>query len=296
LLCLTECCQGLPHPAETPTPVPAEVPAAVEDPLYSEDVVSTVPELSLESSQRQLEAVKDAVLPSGSTTVAGSDDSMASPVIEEPTPPTTQSHPDPEPLVHEPVEVEQVEHIEDTDETQTVHEDDDPPGLGHVQRDGSLASTVPDDDNVSEKGVADLIANGAPGSPDEVPDAHEVPVTTDDDTSLGGTETSTATTLVSANTSTNYGDLSFASVSVSTRPDAKTVSPSANRLSISYADGNKRLLINANVVKSLKVFRAEKRVEVEINLERTENGDLKGILVRHFISLFIHPAHLPAKG
>jgi 20S proteasome subunit alpha 6 len=185
---------------------------------------------------------------------------------------------DPEAAVEAVAEAGKADQFDATDDTQTVLDDDEPPGLS-IQRDASFASTVPDDDAGSEKGVAELIANDGPGSPDTA----EPTAAADDSTSLsGGTETSAATTatLVSANTSAAYGDISFASVSVSTRPDAKTAAPSANRLSISYADGSKRLLINADVVKTLKVFRAENRIEVQISLERTDGGDLKGILVR----------------
>jgi 20S proteasome subunit alpha 6 len=185
------------------------------------------------------------------------------------------------------------DHIDPSDQAEAVKDDDDPPGLGissgSLKRTASFTSTVPDDDCLSEQGVTDLITNREPGSPDTVPDIQEPPTGGDDDFSLsGGTETSAATTLVSTNTSGAYGDLSFASVSVSTRPDSKSVLPSANRLSISYADGNKRLLINAEVVKTLKVFRSESRVEVQINLEHNDSGDLKGILVRQWGEIFVH--------
>jgi 20S proteasome subunit alpha 6 len=65
--------------------------------------------------------------------------------------------------------------------------------------------------------------------------------------------------------------------------DAKT--PSANRLSISYAGGNKRLVINAEVVETLKVFRHEGRIEVSVMVDKAGEDGLKGILVN---SLDIH--------
>jgi len=55
--------------------------------------------------------------------------------------------------------------------------------------------------------------------------------------------------------------------------------PSANRLSISYSRGNRRLVIDAEVVESLKVFRAEGRIEVSVKLEKDKADNLKGILV-----------------
>jgi len=65
--------------------------------------------------------------------------------------------------------------------------------------------------------------------------------------------------------------------------DAKT--PSANRLSISYAGGNKRLVINAEAVETLKVFRHEGRIEVSVMIDKAGEDGLKGILVN---SLDIH--------
>ncbi|KZT26886.1 hypothetical protein NEOLEDRAFT_1131354 [Neolentinus lepideus HHB14362 ss-1] len=55
--------------------------------------------------------------------------------------------------------------------------------------------------------------------------------------------------------------------------------PSANRLSISYAAGSRRLVVDAEIVDKLKVFRAEARVEVSISVDREEPDELKGILI-----------------
>jgi hypothetical protein len=151
-----------------------------------------------------------------------------------------------------------------------------------IRAEASLASTEPDvdGDNESETGVADLIANGALGSP--VPteeDVFEETQVAPGDESLALTATSDASaTLFSLNTSA-LGDVSFASVSVSTKPDFKAVVLSANRLSISYAAGQKRLVLNADVVEKLKIFRTAHRIEAQIRVERTDSGDLKGISV-----------------
>lgn len=77
--------------------------------------------------------------------------------------------------------------------------------------------------------------------------------------------------------------------SASTQGDSPTVpqkseipsdrTPSANRLSISYAGGNRRLVIDAEVVHSFKLFRQEGRVEVIINMDKETEDGLKGILV-----------------
>lgn len=77
--------------------------------------------------------------------------------------------------------------------------------------------------------------------------------------------------------------------SASTQADSPTVpqkleipsgrTPSANRLSISYAGGNRRLVIDAEVVQSFKLFRQDGRVEVNININKDSEDGLKGILV-----------------
>jgi len=62
-------------------------------------------------------------------------------------------------------------------------------------------------------------------------------------------------------------------------PPVVTRQPSANRLSISYANGLRRLVIDADIVEKLQVFRAESRIEVAMTVERVSDG-FKGILVR----------------
>lgn len=84
--------------------------------------------------------------------------------------------------------------------------------------------------------------------------------------------------------------------SASTQSDSPTVpqkseissgrTPSANRLSISYAGGNRRLVIDAEVVQSFKLFRQEGRVEVIINVDKETEDSLKGILVCTLKPLF----------
>lgn len=59
--------------------------------------------------------------------------------------------------------------------------------------------------------------------------------------------------------------------------------PSANRLSISYAAGTRRMVIDAGVVEKLKVFRSDARIEVHMTISE-DNGHLKGILVRNLLS------------
>lgn len=80
--------------------------------------------------------------------------------------------------------------------------------------------------------------------------------------------------------------------------------PSPNRLSISYASGNRRLVVDSDVVTSLKLFRQAGKIEVAIELSKADDG-LKGILVREFylflpslsyplsrLSLCLNPRHM----
>ncbi|KAH9921476.1 uncharacterized protein BXZ73DRAFT_91760 [Epithele typhae] len=53
--------------------------------------------------------------------------------------------------------------------------------------------------------------------------------------------------------------------------------PSANRLSVSYAGATRRLVIDAEAVPNLKVFRTEGRIEVTVSLAVDERGGFKGI-------------------
>jgi len=55
--------------------------------------------------------------------------------------------------------------------------------------------------------------------------------------------------------------------------------PSANRISISYAGGNRRLVIDAEVVQSMKVLRQDGMIEVVMDVTKLNENELKGILV-----------------
>jgi 20S proteasome subunit alpha 6 len=60
--------------------------------------------------------------------------------------------------------------------------------------------------------------------------------------------------------------------------------PSANRLSISYAAGTKRLVINAEIVEKLKIHRSDGRVEITLRVEKDQVNELNGIIVGSFTS------------
>ena len=64
--------------------------------------------------------------------------------------------------------------------------------------------------------------------------------------------------------------------------DAAVKTPSANRLSISYSRGNRRFVVDSEVVESVNLYRHEGRIEVTIDVDKNTDGSLKGILVRFF--------------
>lgn len=54
---------------------------------------------------------------------------------------------------------------------------------------------------------------------------------------------------------------------------------SANRLAISYASASRRILIDAKIVDTLRIFRKEHRIEIGFNVEKGDETELKGIVV-----------------
>ena len=59
----------------------------------------------------------------------------------------------------------------------------------------------------------------------------------------------------------------------------ETKTLSANRLAISYASASRRILIDAKIVDALRVFRKEHRIEIDFNVEKGDEAELKGITV-----------------
>lgn len=57
--------------------------------------------------------------------------------------------------------------------------------------------------------------------------------------------------------------------------------PRANRLSILYHSRNRRLVMDAEILESLKVFHKEGRIEIVVNVNKEKDVTLKGILVSH---------------
>lgn len=83
-------------------------------------------------------------------------------------------------------------------------------------------------------------------------------------------------TLLSTSSSSTYGD---SNSHTSDKPTTTVITPSANRLSVSYANGNRRMVINSEVVEKIDIYRSEGRMEMKIKLQRNADNILQGILV-----------------
>lgn len=87
----------------------------------------------------------------------------------------------------------------------------------------------------------------------------------------------TSNTLLSTSSGSTYGEPSHLPASTAVSKGGRV--PSANRLSISYAAGSRRLVVDAEVVEYLKVYRSEGRIEVNISLDKGSDDGLKGVLI-----------------
>ena len=94
---------------------------------------------------------------------------------------------------------------------------------------------------------------------------------------LIGPTSSDTSTLVSTSTASIYDEANRPSPAKAESQSIRT--PSANRLSISYAAGTKRLVINAEIVEKLKIHRSDGRVEITLRLEKDQVNELNGIIV-----------------
>ncbi|GAV99463.1 proteasome subunit alpha type 1 [Lentinula edodes] len=83
-------------------------------------------------------------------------------------------------------------------------------------------------------------------------------------------------TLLSASSSSTYGDSNSHN---SDKDQLATQAPSANRLSISYSNGNRRMVINAEVVEKMEIYRSEGRIEAKMKIHRNPDNTIQGILV-----------------
>jgi 20S proteasome subunit alpha 6 len=93
-----------------------------------------------------------------------------------------------------------------------------------------------------------------------------------------GPATSDTSTLISGSTASTYGEPSRREL-LKVEPQPSVRIPSANRLSISYAAGTKRLVINAEIVENLKIHRSDGQVEIQLRVEKDDVNGLNGIIV-----------------
>lgn len=152
-----------------------------------------------------------------------------------------------------------------------------------LQSHPSYASTVVDDSPDSglfsqEEETLTHVNEGTPHycQPDEKV-VHDVVQDNDQEHLPEPPASPTSNTLLSTSSSSTYGESSHQQVITSPK---KGKIPSANRLSISYAGGSRRLVVDAEVVEYLRVYRAEGRIEVCMSLDKDDEESLKGVLVR----------------
>ncbi|CAL1706821.1 unnamed protein product [Somion occarium] len=140
----------------------------------------------------------------------------------------------------------------------------------------SLASTVPDTNGQEDTSpYTSTVLEGSPVPTAAQEDAQTQPVerrsseTQHNQVELGTPSTSTAVSGLNGTPASQ----------VHAKSDVKL--PSANRLSISYAAGTRRMVIDAEVVDKLVVRRDDGRIEVHLNIAR-DDGSFKGIMVEAF--------------
>jgi hypothetical protein len=160
----------------------------------------------------------------------------------------------------------------------------------------SSIATLPDTDAqdsvvspLSEDGCATVVNGAADGLDtdegyDHMPSASDLELIVSEHHHEHGHEhlpeppaSPTSNTFLSTSSTSTYGEHNQPPVRAGEK-DGRI--PTANRLSISYAGGSRRLVIDADVVSKLKVFRSEGRIEVNLNVEKEDESTLKGIFVR----------------
>lgn len=151
-----------------------------------------------------------------------------------------------------------------------------------LQAEASLASTVLDEDmgvgTYSEEQVILELTGEIPVEPEEVTTHTKGANESADQEHLPEPPASpTSNTLLSTSSGSTYGEPSHPPASTTISKGGRV--PSANRLSISYAAGSRRLVVDAEVVEYLKVYRSEGRIEVHISLDKGNDDGLKGVLI-----------------
>ncbi|KIK43224.1 hypothetical protein CY34DRAFT_804079 [Suillus luteus UH-Slu-Lm8-n1] len=151
-----------------------------------------------------------------------------------------------------------------------------------LQEEASLASTIIDEDmgvgTYSEEQVVLELTGETSVEHEEIPlhvkGANE---SADQDHLPEPPASPTSNTVLSTSSGSTYGEPSHLPASTAVSKGGRV--PSANRLSISYASGSRRLFVEAEVVEYLKVYRSEGRIEVNISLDKGSDDGLKGVLI-----------------
>jgi 20S proteasome subunit alpha 6 len=144
------------------------------------------------------------------------------------------------------------------------------------------APNAPDESTTSSISIIErsLTQGDPPGDAcaNRVDDLQDKPAT-QPDVHFDGPASSDTSTLISGSTASIYGEPNHR-LTMKSEPQPGPRTPSANRLSISYAAGTKRLVINAEIVEQLKIHRSDGRVEILLRVEKDDVNELNGIIVR----------------
>ena len=164
--------------------------------------------------------------------------------------------------------------------TESVPPDEDQPA-DHTHSPDVPTPNTPEEITTSPSIVErSLTQGGDPSDPratgaEDQDDSATQPEVHFDGPASSGTGTSA---LISGSTASIYGEPGRRlPMKAELQPGIRT--PSPNRLSISYAAGTKRLVINAEIVEKLKIHRSEGRVEILLQLKKDGVNGLNGIIV-----------------
>lgn len=165
--------------------------------------------------------------------------------------------------------------------TESVAPDEEPPA-DHAHSPDVPAPTAPDENTASsasliERSLTQIDSSVGQTRVAGVDDLLQFDPTTQSELHFDGPASSDTSTLISGSTTSTLSEPNRLPMKTESQPVVRT--PSANRLSISYAAGTKRLVINAEIVEQLKILRGDGRVEITMRIEKADANELNGILV-----------------
>jgi 20S proteasome subunit alpha 6 len=189
-----------------------------------------------------------------------------------------------------PIVQSDIPHSEEQSADHAGHPDTQVSGPKPLQAEASFASTIPDEDlpvgTYSEEQVASQLTGDISVENDIIMQDKNTNDSAEQEHLPEPPASPTSNTLLSTSSGSTYGEPSQSQTSTVVSKGGRV--PSANRLSISYAAGSRRLVVNAEVVDYLKVYRSEGRIEVRMSLDKESEDGLKGVLVRIFISYILY--------